>query len=121
MKSNSAIADWKESPGDVLDSVNEQLKDFGVKLVLQDTGGDWYEWHLESEPKEIYIICSYDNEQGGDINATAYTSLMALKSDRVDWAPYKDELMNWDGKDTFEWEDEDGIELIQIWKSKVKT
>lgn len=43
--------DWRESVGEVLKEVDEQLANFNLEVVLHDTGDDNYVWHVE-ERKE---------------------------------------------------------------------
>jgi len=40
-------ADWKVYADDVLQKVDEQLAAFGLEVFQYETGGDYYEWHIE--------------------------------------------------------------------------
>lgn len=40
-------ADWKESPGSVLESVDYLLKEHGLEIVTFDSGGDSYEFAIQ--------------------------------------------------------------------------
>ena len=40
-------ADWKVYADDVLQKVDEQLAAFGLEVIQYETGGDYYEWHIE--------------------------------------------------------------------------
>src|SRR5512142_2171216 len=40
-------ADWKVYADDVLQKVDEQLAGFGLEVIQYETGGDYYEWHIE--------------------------------------------------------------------------
>lgn len=43
----SRIADWKEGPADVLESVDDLLKPHGLEIVLLDTRSDYYRFRVE--------------------------------------------------------------------------
>ena len=45
------ICDWKESVGEVLKLVDEQLAAFGLEVILHDTGDDSYVWHIEKNKR----------------------------------------------------------------------
>jgi hypothetical protein len=40
-------ADWKVYADEVLQKVDEQLAAFGLEVFQYETGGDYYEWHIE--------------------------------------------------------------------------
>lgn len=40
-------ADWKEHPGDVLETIDKQLKPFGLEVVCVEYEGDSYEWYID--------------------------------------------------------------------------
>jgi hypothetical protein len=41
------LIDWKESPGDVLEVVDDQLAEYGLEVIIIDLGGDTYVWRIE--------------------------------------------------------------------------
>lgn len=38
--------DWKDSPSDVLDRVDELLRPYGLEVVMLDTGSDDYQYRI---------------------------------------------------------------------------
>lgn len=42
------MADWKESPRDVLDCVDGQLAAYGLEIVMIACGDDAYHWRIAS-------------------------------------------------------------------------
>lgn len=42
-----AMSDWKDSPGVVLDKLDEILKPFGLEVVLADRDSDSYDWKVD--------------------------------------------------------------------------
>lgn len=46
-----AHADWKESVDGVLESVDQQLVEHGLEVVMFDTGSDEYMWRIEPRQK----------------------------------------------------------------------
>lgn len=40
------IADWKEHANEVLESIDDQLKEFGLEVVQYDTRADFYAWKI---------------------------------------------------------------------------
>lgn len=47
LETEYASADWREAPGNVLDTVDDQLADFGLEVVQIETGSDVYRWKIE--------------------------------------------------------------------------
>ena len=41
-----AFADWKASPAEVLKTIDEQLRHYGLEIVLLDEDADQFEWKI---------------------------------------------------------------------------
>lgn len=46
------LTDFKSSPMDVLETIDEQLKEFGLEVVTCDTGDDDYAWRIDRRKNE---------------------------------------------------------------------
>ncbi len=45
-------ADWKENVEEVLSTIDEQLKEFGLEVVLVKDCGCWHMWKIEKRVEE---------------------------------------------------------------------
>lgn len=45
------MVDYKDAPHTVLDIVDRQLEDFGLEVVMADTGDDTYQWRIKRREK----------------------------------------------------------------------
>jgi hypothetical protein len=43
----SACCDWKDHADTILKQVGDQLRKFGLQVVMFDTGGDFYAWNIQ--------------------------------------------------------------------------
>lgn len=51
----SSVLDWRESPASVLETIDAQLAEHGLEIVMIDTGSDEYEWLIEKRQETAAI------------------------------------------------------------------